>query len=142
MGCKLFGKPGMGLVRLGCDNQPRRTLVDSVYDTGAGNAANTRKSAGTMVEQGVNQCAIRISGRRMDDQSGRLVDNDQMFVLECYREGNILRDGFRGFRQRYGNRKTLIFFNRTFGIARFFTAGSAHMARRNQFFQPFTRKLR
>ena len=35
-----------------------------------------------MVEQGVDQRAVEIARGRVDDQPGRLVDDQQMLVLE------------------------------------------------------------
>ena len=44
-----------------------------------------------MVEQGVHQRAVKIAGGRMDDQACRLVDDDQVFVLEHDAKRNVLR---------------------------------------------------
>ena len=44
-----------------------------------------------MVEQSVDQCAVEIARRWVDDEAGGLVDNDQMFVFVSDDEGDILR---------------------------------------------------
>ncbi len=44
-----------------------------------------------MMEQCVDQCAVEISRRRMDDEAGGLVDHDQMLVLEHDPQRDILR---------------------------------------------------
>jgi hypothetical protein len=55
-------------------------LVEAVDDAGAQLAADAGQ-IGAVGEQGVDQGAARVSGRRMDDQAGRLVDDDQVRIL-------------------------------------------------------------
>ena len=61
------------------------------------------KPPGAMVEQGVDQSAVEIAGGGMDDHPGRLVDDEQMLVLEDDLERDILRLVMRGPRLRNGD---------------------------------------
>jgi hypothetical protein len=72
MGCIVF-----------CDNkQPRGVLVDAVNDAGAFHAANAREAVATMGNQCVDQRAGFIAGAGVDHESCRLVDDDNVAVLE------------------------------------------------------------
>ena len=53
-----------------------------------------------MVEQGVDQGAVEIARRRVDDHPGRLVDDQQMLVLEDDLERDVLRLVMRRRRRR------------------------------------------
>ena len=58
-----------------------------------------------MRQQRVDERPLGIAGRRMHDHSGRLVDDDQMRILEADIERDRLRfrlGGF-GFRQPHGD---------------------------------------
>ena len=50
-----------------------------------------------MGDQGVDQRTGPVAGGRMDDQTGRLVDDDKMGVLECDIERDILAKRDRRF---------------------------------------------
>ncbi len=88
---ELAGETFVGDVGLGDDEQPRRVLVDAVDDAGAGDAADARQAAVAMVEERVDQRAVEIARGGMDDQPGRLVDDEEMLVLIGDDEGDILR---------------------------------------------------
>ena len=91
----MFGEQGAQTlvcrVGLGRDHQSGRILVDSVDDPGSGYAANARQLAPTMVQKGVDESPVGMTGRRMDDQARRLVDYDQVRVFEDHVERDILR---------------------------------------------------
>jgi hypothetical protein len=72
-----------------------------VHDPGPQLAADPREPAG-VVEQRVDQRAVGVAGRRVDDQAGRLVDDDEVLVLEEDRQRDVLGDraGRRGRRDR------------------------------------------
>ena len=91
VGGKLLGETFVRDVGLGDDQQTRRILVDPMDDSRPRHAADPRQAATAVVQQGVDQRAVGISGGRMDDQSRRLVDDQQMFVLEHDPQRNILR---------------------------------------------------
>jgi hypothetical protein len=94
----------MRSIGLGGHNQARGILVDPMDNARPGNPANSGKIAGTVVEQGIYEGSIEISGRGMHDQSGWLVDNDEVLILEYYRKRNIL--GLRGRRHRFRDRNS------------------------------------
>ena len=88
---ELRRQPFMGDVGLGDDEQARRVLVDSVDDPRPRHSADPAEPPGAMVEQGVDQRAVEIAGGRMDDHPRRLVDDEQMIVLEDDVERDVLR---------------------------------------------------
>ena len=84
-------RPACAASRLGRDEQAGGVLVDAVDDTGARDAADARKAVAAMGEQGVDQGTVGAARSRMHHHAGRLVDHDQMIVLE----GDLERDGLR-----------------------------------------------
>ena len=88
---ELAGQTLMRAIGLGGDHQPAGILVDPVDDPRPRDAADARQAALAMVEQSVDQCAVEIARRWVDDEAGGLVDNDQMFVFVSDDEGDILR---------------------------------------------------
>ena len=50
-----------------------------------------------MVEQGIDQCPVEIACRRMDDQAGGFVHDQQMLILEDDRQRDVLRRVVRRF---------------------------------------------
>src|SRR3546814_13736117 len=70
---------------------PYTTLVRSMDDAGPGDAADARKPARAMVEQGVDQRAIQIAAGRVDHQPRRLVNHQKVAILEHDMEGDGLR---------------------------------------------------
>ena len=44
-----------------------------------------------MVKQRIDQRPVEIAGGRVDDEAGRLVDDQQMLVLEDDRQRDVLR---------------------------------------------------
>ena len=49
-----------------------------------------------MVKQSVHQCAVRISGRRVDNHPFGLVNDQKMFIFIHNVQRNRLGDGFNG----------------------------------------------
>ena len=88
---ELRGEPFMGDVGLGDDQQPGRILVDPVDDPRPRHPADAAEPPGAMVEQGIDQSAVEIARRGMDDHARRLVDDQQMIVLEDDLERDVLR---------------------------------------------------
>src|SRR5215472_12697284 len=82
----------MGRLRLGDDHQPAGVLVKTMDNTRPTHAADPRKIRAAMSNQGVHQCAVRVSRGRMDNHAGRLVEDDQMGILEADIERQGLRD--------------------------------------------------
>jgi hypothetical protein len=87
---ELRGEAGMRPVRLGGHHQPRRILVDPMDDARPLHPANAREGTPAMMKQRVDESAIQIAAGRMNHQAGRLVDDNQMFVLEGDDERNVL----------------------------------------------------
>ena len=75
-------------------------------DPRPGDAADARKLSGAVVQQRIDQRSVRITRRGMDHESGGLVDDDQVLVLEHHAERNGLRPGFGFRRGRDGNRES------------------------------------
>ena len=68
---------------------------------GPPDAADAGEARAAMRQQRVDQRAVRIAGRRVHDHPGRLVDHDQVRILEADIERDRLRDrhGVVGFGQ-------------------------------------------
>ena len=87
------------------NQEAARVLVEAMHDAGPPDAADPGEARAAMRQQRVDQRPLGIAGRRMHDHSGRLVDDDQMRILEADIERDRLRfrlGGF-GFRQPYGD---------------------------------------
>lgn len=82
--------PQVGMVgfRAGDHQQTRRVLIDAMDDAGPVRCAPLE--IGDMVEQGVHQRAIGMTGRRMDHHANRLVHHHDRLVQMENRKGKIL----------------------------------------------------
>ncbi len=91
---------GVGLRR---DDQPARILVEPVHDARPPHAADPRQAVAAMVDQRVDQRSGPVAGAGMHDEAGRLVDDDQVLVLEddCERDRLALRHRRLGLRQAH-----------------------------------------
>jgi len=141
MRLELACQPFMRAIGLGGDHQPRRVLVDPMHDPRSRHAADAGELAGAMVEQCVDQSAVEIAGSGVHDQSGLLVDHDQMLVLEHHLERNVLRLVVRRFRRRHCDAEQCARRRLARGIARQ-ALRTRHLAGRNQRLEPFTRQRR
>ena len=81
----------MGRLGLGNDEDACRALVDPVHDPGAFNTADTGQLSSAMIQQGVHKRALPAAGRGMDRHTGRLVQQNEVLVLEKYIERNVFR---------------------------------------------------
>src|SRR5438309_897805 len=63
--------------------------------------ADAGEAVAAMREEGIDQCSLRVAWRRVDDEAGRLVDDDQVLILKADRERDRLRhrDWVGRFRQ-------------------------------------------
>ncbi len=95
------GEAPMGTVRLGRDHQPGRVLVEPVHDAGAAHAADARQAVAAMAQQGVDQSAGGVTGRRMHHEPRGLVDDDHVLVLEDDGQRDVLRLRRRIDRRRH-----------------------------------------
>ena len=89
----------VGRVVLGGHQHTGGSAIEPVHDAGTQHAADAGQ-VGTVVEQRVHQRTARVSGRRVDHQAGRLVDDDQVRVLVQDDERD--RFGSRGERRGFG----------------------------------------
>ena len=87
---ELLGEALMRRIRFRHHQQARCVFVDPVDDTRARYASDTGQRAITMVQQRIDQRAIGIARRRMNDHSGGLVDDDQVLILIHHHYGDIL----------------------------------------------------
>jgi len=70
-------QPAVRLLRAGDHHQPRRVTVEPVHDAGP-----VGISAGDVVlEESVHECPGCMPGCRVNDEPGRLVDDDEIVVL-------------------------------------------------------------
>ena len=81
-------QPAVRLGRAGDDEQPRRVAVEPVHDAGPLRLVSTFDVVG---EQPVHERPARVPGRRMHDETRRLVDDEQMLVLVRHDEIHLLR---------------------------------------------------
>ena len=71
----------MRRVGLGGDDQAGGVLVQAMHDPRPAHPADADQAFAAVRDQGVDQGPVRVAGRRMHDQPGRLVDHDQGFIL-------------------------------------------------------------
>jgi hypothetical protein len=133
--CEAF----MGDVGLGDDQKARRVLVDAVDDARPGNAADPRQTAGAMVKQRIDQSPVEIAGGGMDDQPRRLVDDEQVLVLEEDGQRDVLRFVMRRRGLRNREAKRFAAFDLESGIAHC-RALRLHSAAADQGFEALARK--
>src|SRR5690606_34375323 len=117
MVCKLFRELAVRLVRFGNDEQPARVLVEAMHDAGALLAADAREARPAMGDQRINKRSFFISRGGMDDESGGLVDDDQLVVLEDDIEGNVLAFGPGGLRHRHVQLDAIAGFDPVCGVS-------------------------
>src|ERR1700730_5044683 len=82
----------VGGLGLGDNHQPAGVLVETVHDARPPDPADSGEARAAMADQGVDEGAVRVSRRRVDNQSCGLVDDDQMFILEADLQRHWLRD--------------------------------------------------
>lgn len=87
MHLKLFGKPQMTDVIFGRHHHPGGLLVETVNDAGTEFTANSCEIL-AMMEKGIDQGSVTVSRRRVDDETGRFIDDDKMgiFVKDLQRK--------------------------------------------------------
>ena len=94
----------MGGVGLGDDHEAGGVFVEPMDNPGAPDPADPRETVAAARDQRVDEGAAGMAGRGMDDEPGRLVDDDKMLVLVDDVERQILPDHGRiGWRRRLEN---------------------------------------
>ena len=81
----------VGGFRLGDDQQPAGVFIEAMDNARPPNSADSGQTRAAMADQGVDESAVGVSRRGMNNQTGRLVDDDEMCVLET----NVERDRLR-----------------------------------------------
>ena len=89
---ELFGKTLMGGVRFGGHEAATGVPVEAVHNAGAPDPADPRELTAAMMEQRIDQRAIRVPGSRMHHQALRLVEDDQCGIFIKHPERDILSD--------------------------------------------------
>ena len=87
---ELLGEARHRALVLGRDQQAARVLVEAMDDARPRLAADAGQRRAAMGDQRVDQRAVGIARRRMDDEPGRLVDDDEVLVLVDDVERDIL----------------------------------------------------
>ena len=100
---ELFGEAKVGGVVLGRDDAAACVHVEPVNDPRAHHAADPAQAAGAVVQQRIDQRAALVAVARMGRHSGRLVDHDQVVVLEQHLQRQLLRPGLDLLRNRPGD---------------------------------------
>ena len=93
----LFRQTKMSFVIFRNHKQTACVLVDSVNDTGADNAAYSRKTSFAMKKKSIDKSVVGISRRRVNDHALRLVyNNKQIAVLIENIKRYVLRNNVGG----------------------------------------------
>ncbi len=90
---KLGGEGLVGDVGFRDDEAAGGILVEAVDDAGALDAADAGELAFAVVEQGVDEGAVGVAGRGVDDDSMFLVEDEDVFVFEKDIQRDVLRGG-------------------------------------------------
>ena len=99
---KLFCQPGVRPFVFRDDEDPRRILVDAVYESGPHVAVLEQRQVFEVVGQRVDQRARIVAVTRVYDHSGGFVDDDQVVVLVADVERNVFGNDF-DFANRVGH---------------------------------------
>lgn len=90
---KLAGEVLVRAIIFRDDEAAGSILIESMHNAGAFDAADARKLALAVVEQGIHQRAIGISGSGVNDNAGFLIQHDEVFIFKEDLEGDVLRGG-------------------------------------------------
>ena len=97
---ELGGEGLMGGVVLGRDDEAAGVPVNPVDDPRPQLPSNAAEAAAAVVEQGVNQGAVRVARGRVDHQPSRLVHHNYVLVLIHHIQGDVLGQGLGWLRVR------------------------------------------
>jgi len=90
---KLGGEGLVGGVRFRDDKAAGGVLVEAVDDAGALDPADAGELAFAMVQQGVDESAVGVAGRGVDDDAVFLMEDEDVFVFVEDIQRNVLRCG-------------------------------------------------
>ena len=99
---KLLGEQSVRAIMLGHDHAAARFLIEPMHNARPQLTADAAKII-AMMEQCIDQRAIRIPCRRMHDQARRFVDHNKMLILIEHGQRNVLRHDLRAHRLRNGD---------------------------------------
>ncbi len=105
------GEGGVGALAFCDDHEARSILVEAMDDAGATHAADASKAVAAMRQEGVDKGVLGIAGRGMDDETRRLVDDDEVIVLVADVESDRLRLRPVGQRRRHCHGENLARFD-------------------------------
>ena len=88
----------VGCVIFGHHQQAAGVLVNTVHNAGADGAANAGQLPRTVVEQRIDQRAVRVAGCRVDNHPLRLVDHQKVVILIDNIQRDVLGYGLDGLR--------------------------------------------
>ena len=88
-------------VGLGDHQEAARILVEAVHDPRPHHPADAGKARAAMRNEGIDQGSGLVPRRGMDDQAGRLVDDDEVVVLVDDVEGDRFRPRLGRHRRRH-----------------------------------------
>ena len=140
VGGELFGKALHGALVLGGDEKPARILVEAVDDAGPGHAAHARQLRPAMGDERIDQRAVGIAGRRMDDKPRGLLDDDKILVLVNDMKRNVFALGRCGRGRWNGDFVGLAGFDPPVGVS-YFRARKRDGAGVDQALQPGTAEI-
>lgn len=100
---KLLRQALVSSIGLGNNQQARCIFVETMNDARALDAADARQAITDMCHQAMHQRTRGMARSRMDDETGRLVNDDQIVVLVDHRERHVLGDQRHVFGRRNGN---------------------------------------
>ena len=118
--CYLQGKPAVGFIRLGDNEQSGCVLIDPVNDPRPHHAVYGGKPPPAMKKQRVDKRSVRVAGRGVDNHSARFIAHEKVFVLVKYIHRNILRCRGKLRRRRDIRGDRIVFAHRVF-LFRLFT---------------------
>jgi hypothetical protein len=84
----------MGGIALGDDQTSASVFVEAMHDAWASDSADPAELAFAVMKQGVDQSMLLVPRRRMHNQTGRFVENQQALVFEEYVQLHRLGLGF------------------------------------------------
>ena len=86
------GQPPVRYFRLRHDHQTRGVAIETMHD--AGTSVAPAREPRPARRQCVDQCVVPVPGSRVDDESSRLADYQEMIVFEHDVEGHRVRLDF------------------------------------------------
>lgn len=90
---KLTREPNVGAIRLRHHHDPGNISIETVNDAGPQHPADAGEGAGAVREEGIHECAARVARGRMDHETCRLLDHEEILVFVQHLERDRLGRG-------------------------------------------------